>query len=106
MCSSDLTVTCATKRWLPSSVSIAEPRRVLPTVSRKPKAYTHQMVETVLPAWDLADHPGLECLAELLEVGLIEQVQEGGIRGPALEIQAESLVQRLSVPPGKSLQIP
>jgi hypothetical protein len=91
---------------LPSSVSIAEPRRVLPTASRKPKGYTHQLVETVLPTRDLADHPGLEHLAELPEVSLIEQVQGGGIGGPAPEVQAERLVQSLSVPPGKGLEIP
>jgi dihydroorotate dehydrogenase len=38
-------------------------------------------------------------------VGLVEQVQEGGIGGPTLEVQAERLVQRLSVPLGKGLQI-
>ena len=39
------------------------------------------------------------------QVGLIEQVKEGGIRRPALEIQAQGLVERLPVPAGKSLQI-
>ena len=45
-------------------------------------------------------------LAELPEVSLIEQVQEGGIGGPAPGVQAERLVQRLAVPPGKGLEIP
>ncbi len=100
------TVTWATKPWLPSSVSMAEPRSVLPTASRKPKGYTHQLVETDGAAWDLADHPGLQHLPELLQMGLIEQVEKGCIRRPTLELQAQRLVQRLSVPPGKRLQIP
>jgi hypothetical protein len=37
------------------------------------------LVETVCAAWDLADHPSLEHLTELLQVGLVEQVEEGGI---------------------------
>jgi hypothetical protein len=85
---------------------MAEPRRVLPTASRKPRGYTHQLVQTVLPTWDLANHPGLQHLAELLQVGLVKQVEEGGVRRPALELQAQRLVQRLSVPPGKGLEIP
>jgi len=63
------------------------------------------LVQTLSPAWDLADHPGLEHLAEFLQVGLIEQVKEGGIRRPALEIEAQGLVQRLTMPPGKGLEI-
>ncbi len=66
---------------------------------------THQLIQTRCPAWDLADHPGLKHLPELLQVGLIEQVEEGGIGGPALELQAQRLVQCLPMPPGKSLQI-
>jgi hypothetical protein len=38
-------------------------------------------------------------------MGLIEQVEEGGIRRPALEIQPQRLVERFPVPAGKSLQI-
>jgi hypothetical protein len=68
-------------------------------------AVAHQLVQTLGPAWDLADHPGLEHLAKLLQVGLIEQVEEGGIRRPALEIEAKGLVQRHSVPLGECLQI-
>ena len=34
-------------------------------------AVTHQLVQTLAPAWDLTDHPGLEHLAELLQVGLV-----------------------------------
>jgi hypothetical protein len=33
------------------------------------------------------------------------QVKEGGIRRPALEIEAQGLVQRLTMPPGKGLEI-
>ena len=68
-------------------------------------AVTDQLVQTLDTTWDLADHPGLQHLAEFLQVGLIEQVEKGGIRGPALEVQAQGLVQRLPVPPGKCLQI-
>jgi hypothetical protein len=63
------------------------------------------LLQTLSPAWDLADHPGLEHLAEFLQVGLIEQVKEGGIRRPALEIEAQGPVQRLTMPPGKGLEI-
>jgi len=45
---------------------MAEPRSVLPTASRKPKGYTYQLAETICPAWDLADHPGLKHFPELL----------------------------------------
>ena len=38
-------------------------------------------------------------------MSLIEQVQEGGVRRPALEIQAERLVERLPMPPSKGLEI-
>jgi hypothetical protein len=38
-------------------------------------------------------------------VGFVEQVEVGGIGGPALEIQAQGLVQRIPVPLGKRLQI-
>ena len=69
-------------------------------------AVTDQLLQSRCPAWDLADHPGLEHLAELLQVSLVEQVQERRIRGPALEVQAQRLVQRLSVPLGEGLQIP
>jgi len=68
-------------------------------------AITHQLVQTLCPTWDLADHPGLQHLTKLLQVGLIEQVEEGGIGGTSLEVQAERLVQRLPVPPGKGFQI-
>ena len=68
-------------------------------------AIAHQLVQTLSSARDLADHPGLEHLAEFLQVGLIEQVKEGGIRRPALEIEAQGLVQRLTMPPGKGLEI-
>jgi hypothetical protein len=76
-------------------------------------AVTHQLVETLAPAWDLTDHPSLEYLAELLQVGLVvaigfreaEQVEKGGIRRPALEIQAQGLVQSLPMMPGEGLQV-
>lgn len=68
-------------------------------------AVADQLVQTVGPAWDLAGHPGLEHLPELLQVGLVEQVEEGGIGGPALEIQVQRLVQGLPVPLGESFQI-
>ena len=69
-------------------------------------AVTHQLVQTIGPAWDLADHPGLQHLPKFLQVGLVEEVEKGGIRGPALELQAERLIQRLTVPPGERLEIP
>ena len=55
----------------------------------------------------------MEHLAEFLQVGLVVaigfreavQVKEGGIRRPALEIEARGLVQRLTMPPGKGLEI-
>ncbi|MCP9842023.1 hypothetical protein KBY93_15570 [Synechococcus sp. J7-Johnson] len=68
-------------------------------------AVAHQLVKTLGAAWDLADHPGLQHLTELLQMGLVKQVKEGGIRRPALELQAQCLVQRLSVPLGNGLQI-
>jgi len=68
-------------------------------------AVTDQLIESRCSAWDLADHPGLEHLAELLEMRLVEQIEEGGICRPALEIQAQSLVQRFPVPFGEGLQI-
>jgi hypothetical protein len=45
-------------------------------------------------------------LTELLQMGLIEQIEKGGIGGPALEVQAQNLVQDLKVPLGERLQIP
>ena len=38
-------------------------------------------------------------------MGLVEEVKEGGIGGPALEIEPQCLVQHLTMPPGKRLQI-
>ena len=69
-------------------------------------AITDQLIQSRCTTWDLADHPGLEYLAELLEMRLIEQVEERRIRGPALEVQAQRLVQRFPVPLGEGLQIP
>ncbi len=43
--------------------------------------------------------------AKLLQVEVVEQVEEGGIGAPALEILSQSLGQGLPVPYGKSLQI-
>lgn len=48
------------------------------------------------PVWDLADHPNLQnlavasgfCEAGFLEVGLVKQVEEDGIRWPAPESAA------------------
>ncbi|WP_221625463.1 hypothetical protein [Synechococcus sp. HK01-R] len=68
-------------------------------------AITDQLFQSRCPTWDLLDHPGLAHLAELLQVSLVEQVEERGICRPALEIQAQRLVQRLSVPLGEGLQI-
>ena len=68
-------------------------------------AVTDQLVQTLCPTWDLADHPDLQHLAEFLQVGLVEQVQEGGVRRPPLEVQAQGLIQRLPVPLGECLQI-
>ena len=65
-------------------------------------AVTDQLIQSRCPAWDLADHPGLEHLAELLQVSLIEQVEERRIRRPALEVQAQCLVQRFPVPFGEA----
>jgi len=68
-------------------------------------AITDQLIQSRCPTRDLADHPGLEHLAELLQVSLVEQVEEGGICRPALEVQAQRLVQRFPVPFGEGLQI-
>ena len=68
-------------------------------------AITDQLIQIRCPAWDLAAHPGLEHLAELLEMRLVEEIQERRIRWPALEIQAQRLVQRFPVPFGEGLQI-
>lgn len=68
-------------------------------------AVTQQLVQILCPTWDLADHPGLHHLAEVQQVGLIEEVEERGIGRPALEIEAQGLVQRFSVPFGECLQI-
>ena len=38
-------------------------------------------------------------------MSLVEQVQEVGVRGPTLEIQAQRLVELLPMPLGKRLQI-
>ena len=64
-----------------------------------------QLFQIASPTWDLADHPGLHNLPEFLQMGLIEQVEEGGIGGPALESQAQRDIQSLSVPFGECLQI-
>jgi hypothetical protein len=68
-------------------------------------AVTDQLLQSRCPTWDLADHPGLEHLAELLEMRLLEEVQERRIRRPALEVQAQRLVQHFPVPFGEGLQI-
>lgn len=67
---------------------------------------TDQLIQSRCPAWDLTDHPGLEHLAELLQMRLVEQVEERRIRRPALEVQAQCLVQRFPVSLGEGLQIP
>jgi len=61
-------------------------------------AVTDQLVQTLGTTWDLADHPGLQHLAEFLQVGLVEQVEKGGVRRPALEVQAQGLVENFTVP--------
>ena len=42
-------------------------------------AVAHQLIQTLRPAGDLTDYPGLKDLAELLEVRLVEQIEKGGI---------------------------
>jgi hypothetical protein len=74
-------------RWLPSSVSMAEPGCGWPSAPRKSSA-THQLVKPVCPAWHLVDDPGLKYLAKFLEVGVIEHIEEAGIGQPTLEVQA------------------
>ena len=66
---------------------------------------TNKLLQTLCPTRDLADHPGLQHLAKSLEMGLIEQIKEGGIRGPALVLQPQRLVEGFPVPAGKTLQI-
>ena len=44
-------------------------------------AATHQLVKTLRPARDMADHPGLYHLPKLLEVGLVEQVEKVASEG-------------------------
>ena len=69
-------------------------------------AITDQLIQSRCTTWDLADHPGLKYLPELLQMRLVEQVQERRIRGPALEVQAQRPVQCFPVPLGEDLQIP
>ena len=69
-------------------------------------AITDQLIQSRCPTWDLADHPGLQHLAELLELRLVEEIEERRIRRPALEVQAERLVQRFPVPLGEGLPGP
>jgi len=54
-------------------------------------AVTDQLIQSRCPTWDLADHRGLERLAELPS-DLVEEVKESGIRRPALEVQAQRTV--------------
>ena len=68
-------------------------------------AVTDQLIQSLRPVWDLADYPGLQHLAELLQVSLVEHIEEGGIGGPALELQAQRLIQRLPMPASKGFQI-
>lgn len=49
-------------------------------------AVPYLLVQVVWSASNQVDHPGLERLAEPLQVGLIQQVVERGIRGPAPDI--------------------
>jgi len=42
-------------------------------------AVADQLIQTLCPTRDLADHPALEDLTEFLEMGLDEQEGEGGI---------------------------
>jgi hypothetical protein len=46
---------------------------------------TDQFVQPLGPTWDLADNPGPQHLAKLLQVRLIEQVEEGGVDGQGLK---------------------
>lgn len=68
-------------------------------------AVADQLIKILGPVWDLVDHPGLEYLVEFLQVGLIEQLEKGGIRRPALEGHAQGLVQSLSMTPDDGLQV-
>jgi len=63
------------------------------------------LVQTLGSTWDLTDHPSLQHLSKLLKVGVFEQVEEGGDRRSALEVQAQCLVQQLTVPIGECLRI-
>jgi hypothetical protein len=76
-------------------------------------AVTHQLVQTLAPTWDLTDDPGLEhirtpaggpCCSRQASAKRY-RYKEGGIGGPALEIQAQRLVQLLPMLAGKGLQI-
>ena len=40
---------------------------------------TDLLVQTLSPTWDVAGHSGLQHLAKLLQVRLIEQVEVGGV---------------------------
>lgn len=51
-----------------------------------------KLIQTVYLAWDLTDHPGLEHSAELLQVDLFEQLEDGGVRWPGHEIQLQGLL--------------
>ncbi len=73
----------------------------------------NQLLQSVGPTLDLADHPGLQhlalasgfCEAVLRQVSHVEQEEEGNIRGPALEIQPQCQVQLLAVPFREGSQI-
>jgi hypothetical protein len=90
----------------PTSVVTIEPRRVLPTASRKPKGYAHQLLQTHCAIRDLGDHPDLQLPADFGHIHLQEQIAEGGISGRPPELKPQRLGQRSVMADGKALQIP
>ena len=90
----------------PTSVATIEPRRVLPTASRKPKGYAHQLIQTGCTIRDLGQHPDLQLPADFGHIHLQEQIAEGGISGRPPELKPQRLVQRSVMADGKALQIP
>jgi hypothetical protein len=69
-------------------------------------AGTDQLIQSGCTICDLTDHPGLQYVAELLQMSIGKQVEKGGIGGPAFEAQPQSLVQQRVVPFGEGVQMP
>jgi hypothetical protein len=89
----------------PPGVGSIEPRSVLPTATRKPKGYTHQLIEIRCATWDLRDRPVADGCAEGSHVHLLEEVAEGRIRWITPQFDPQSLSEHTVVALCKPLQI-